>query len=112
MSYHKFLSTDSVKTITLQGVDCLRANTIIDNLIKDGCTIIPSALFPNEIQIRYVSSRINNAAVNDIVIVPNNAAVNDMDIVSNNIADSLNAEPNNYNVIQIERGNAGWAYTN
>jgi hypothetical protein len=76
-------------------------------LIKDGCTIIPSALFPNEIQIRYVSSRINN----DTDIVPNNNA-DDTDSISNNIADDVNAEPNNYNVIRVESGNAGWAYMN
>ncbi len=96
MSYHKFLSVDSVKTITLQGIDCLRANTIIDNLIKDGCTIIPSAPVPNAIQIQYISPRINN----------------DKDFVSNNIADDVNAEPTNYNVIRVELGMAGLAFMN
>jgi len=110
MSYHNLLcSPDNIKTITLQGIDCLRANTIIDNLIKEGCTIIPSALFPNEIRITYMSPRIDNAAINDMDTVSIDVA-DDMDTVSINVADDMDTETNNYNMILVNSGIACWRY--
>jgi hypothetical protein len=103
MSYHKFLSVDSVKTITLQGIDCLRANTIIDNLIKDGCTIIPSAPVPNAIQIQYISPRINNTS-DDVNAEP----TDDVDVVPNNNIDVAN----NYNILLMEAGISAWRFIN
>ena len=108
MSYHKFLSVDSVKTITLQGIDCLRANTIIDNLIKDGCTIIPSAPVPNAIQIQYISPRINNNnTADDVDAAPNNTA-NDVDVAPNNNIDVAN----NYHILLMEAGISALRFIN
>lgn len=43
------------KTIILKTPEeCLKANSITKKLIEDGCQILPTVLFPNEIRISYI----------------------------------------------------------
>ena len=47
----------NVKTIILKTPEeCLKQNSIIDELTKQGHQILPSVLFPNEIHISYLES--------------------------------------------------------
>lgn len=56
MSYFNNINFEqSVKTIILETPEeCLRQNSIIKELINQGHQILPTALFPNQIHIRYI----------------------------------------------------------
>ena len=50
------ISHETVRTIHLTTPEeCLNANKIIDQLVSEGHQIIPSALYPGEIRISYIS---------------------------------------------------------
>jgi len=68
MSYFNLITpstNNSVKTIILQGVDCLRANTIKEEIIKNGYQLLPESLYPNEIRIQYIVNNLNTNDTND-----------------------------------------------
>lgn len=73
MSYFNLITPStncSVKTIILQGKDCLRANTIREEIIKNGYQLLPESLYPNEIKIQYIVNNVNtNDNTNDINII-------------------------------------------
>ena len=68
----------NIKTIILKDIDCLRANTIRDEIIKNGYQLMTSSLYPNEIRIHYIDN------------------INNYNIAKNS--------ENNYNIIQVKKG--------
>jgi len=70
MSYFNLITpstNNSVKTIILQGVDCLRANTIKEEIIKNGYQLLPESLYPNEIRIQYIVNTNDNTNDTNII---------------------------------------------
>ena len=64
---------NNIKTIILKTPEeCLKQNTIINNLIKEGKQIVPTALYPNEIRISYIENieNIEDNKISDIKNVP------------------------------------------
>ena len=62
---------NNIKTIILKSPEeCLNYQKILDDLIKKGYQILPSALYPNEIRISYIDPD-NNINPNNIIKNPN-----------------------------------------
>lgn len=72
---YNITTSNTIKTIILRSPEeCLRANTIIEQLIKDGNRILPSALYPNEIRISYISKDIYDNSLNTFTLKSGNIA--------------------------------------
>jgi len=70
------------KTIILRSPeDCLNYENIVKKLLSDGCQILPSAIYPNEIRISYIEN-IRELTPDNIPITDNNELDNSHIFVS------------------------------